>query len=165
MAVLVKHRNSKKDNKVKSSRSFLIKEGIAKVRQRRGKWGRPSIIETKGDPEIGLKASTMRSQGLSWSEIASNLKIGKTTARRLVILYQKGGDEQKEIDSDSTGCNRKVICTFGENEDEQEAKSETSKNQIQDNRFPSNDDVLNKMPKTFQIFNSLLEKARKKQAK
>jgi hypothetical protein len=162
---LVKHRNSKKDNKVKSSRSFLIKEGIAKARSRREKWGRPSIIETKGDPEIGFKASEMRSQGLSWSEIASNLKIGKTTSRRLVIHYQEDGDEKKEIDSDRAGCNRKVNCTFSENVGEQEAKTETSKNQIQDNQFHSNDDVLNKMPKTFQIFNSLLEKARKKQAK
>ena len=162
---MVKHHNSKKDNIVKNSRSFLIKEGIAKARSRREKWGRPSVIETRGDPKIGFKASEMRSQGLSWSEIASNLKIGKTTARRLVILYQKDGDKQTEINFERIGCNRKVNCTSGENEDEQEAKTETSKNQIQDNRFPSNDDVLNIMPKTFQIFTSLLEKARQKQVK
>lgn len=107
----------------------------------------------------------MRSQGLSWSAIASNLKIGKTTARRLIIQYQEDGDEKKEIDPDKAGCNRKVNRTSGENEDEQEAKTETSITQPQDDRFPSNDDVLNKMPKTFQIFNSLLEKARQKQAK
>ena len=79
------------------------------------------------------------------------------------MLYQKDGDEQE--DSDNTECNRKVNCTFNENEDEQETKTETSQNQIQDDRFPSNNDVFNKMPKTFQIFNSLLEKARQKQEK
>jgi hypothetical protein len=50
-----------------------------------------------------------------------------------------------------------------ENEEEQEAKTENSKNRGQDDLFPSDDCVLNTMPKTFQIFNALLEKARQKE--
>ncbi len=115
-------------------------------------------METKGDPEIGDKASEMRSQGLSWSEIASSLSIGKTTARRLVSLHQKDEDNPIRTDADGVGPIRKVTCTFSENEGD-------SINQPQDDRFPLKDDVLNKLPKTFQILNSLLEKARQKQAK
>ena len=85
----------KKDNIEAKTRSLRIKEGIAKAKLKRGKWGRPSITETKGDPQIALKAAEMRSQGLSWSEIASNLEIGRTTVRRLVSLCQKDKDNRK----------------------------------------------------------------------
>lgn len=70
-------------------RSFRIKEGITKPRGVRKERGRPNIMETSGDPQIALKAAGMRSQGLSWSQIASNLGIGRTTARRLASLCQK----------------------------------------------------------------------------
>jgi hypothetical protein len=155
----------KKDDIDDKSRSLRIKEGIAKAKKTRGKWGRPSVIEIKGDPKLACKASEMRTQGLSWSEIASNLEIGRTTVRRLVCLYQKDGDNSLRIDVDGIASNRKVNCTFGENEEGEKAITENEKNLCQDNRLPSNDTVLNKMPKTFQIFNSLLEKARQKQAK
>ena len=95
---------------------------------------------------------------------ASNLGIGKTTARKLVLLYQKD-DEQGKVDPERAGCIRNVNGTFNEDEEEQETKNENSKNQVQDDQFPSNYDVLNRMPKTFQILNSLLEKAKKKQSK
>ncbi|UCE37076.1 MAG: hypothetical protein JSW00_16545 [Thermoplasmata archaeon] len=88
---------------------------------------------------------------------AIHLGIGKTTARRLVLLYQKD-DEQGKVDPKRAGCNRKVNGTFIENEDQQEAKTENSKNQVQDDPFPSNDYVQNRMPKTFQISNSLPRK-------
>ena len=95
---------------------------------------------------------------------AIHVGIGKTSARRLVILYQKD-DEQGKVDPKRTECIRNVNGTFNENEDEQEAKIENSKNQGQDDLFPSDDCFLNTMPKTFQIFNALLEKARQKEGK
>lgn len=87
----------KKDNIEAKTRSLRIKKGIANAKLKRGKWGRPSIIETKDDPNLAYKASEMRSKGFSWSEIASCLKIGRTTARRLVNLCQKDEDCQKEV--------------------------------------------------------------------
>ena len=155
----------KKDDVDDRSRSLRIKEGIVKARLIRGKWGRPTIIETKGDPQIALKAAQMRSQGLSWSEIASILDIGRTSARRLVNLYQKDGDSQTKIDADIIESYRKVKGTFSENKDNQGPDSNTANNQGQYPQISSNDDVLSRLPKTFQIFNSLLERARQKQAK
>ena len=92
---------------------------------------------------------------------AIHLGIGKTTARKLVLLYQKD-DEQGKVNRKRTECIRNVNGTFIENEDEQEAKTENLKTQVQDDLFPSDACVLNTMPKTFQISNSLLEKVRYK---
>ena len=155
----------KKDDVDDRSRSLRIKEGIVKARLNRGRWGRPSISETKGDPKIALKAAQMRSQGLSWSEIASILNVGRTTARRLVNLYQKDGDSQTNIDTEKIDSNTNVKGTFSENKDDQGTDPDIADNQGQYPQLASNDDVLSRLPKTFQIFNTLLERAREKQVK
>lgn len=155
----------KKNDKEEDTRSLRIKQGIAKARASRRKWGRPSIMESKGDPELALKATALHSQGLTWSEIASNLEIGKTTARRLVRQNQRERYHPLGNDANNIATNRTVTCDLGENEDEQEVKDDTSIYQPQGNQLSLHDEVLNKMPKTFQILNSLLERARQKQAK
>lgn len=79
-------KNNQTENKIHSER---VKEGITQARARRKKWGRPTVAEVKGDSNIAARAAEMRDFGLSWSQIASNLGVGRTTARRLVITCQK----------------------------------------------------------------------------
>ena len=39
--------------------------------------------ERLGDPLLVVKARTLRAEGLSWTQIAERLGVGRTTARRL----------------------------------------------------------------------------------
>lgn len=66
-----------------------IKNGIGKLNIQKEKRGRPTLIKSKGDPLIVSKAVKLREQGLSWSEIGLKLQISRSSARRLVLLYQK----------------------------------------------------------------------------
>jgi orotate phosphoribosyltransferase-like protein len=103
-------------------------------------------MDSKKDPEIAAKATELRSQGLSWSQIASRLGIGRTTARRLVTvcLNKKSVEVDKEIYSSMPKSNH-----FDSN------KSDRS------NLISSlDDDIFGKLPKSFQIFSELLEKAK-----
>ena len=67
----------------------LVKAGIAKRKAKaeaQGEefhWGRPPIGITKDEPEIISKALRLRSQSASWTKISKELKVGRTTARRL----------------------------------------------------------------------------------
>jgi hypothetical protein len=84
--------------------------------------------------------------GLSWSQIASRLGIGRTTARRLAKACQK--DEKNWLEKSSKRFVPKGIddCK-GDKEGQYVASSHDN-------------DILGRMPKTFQIFSELIEKAR-----
>jgi orotate phosphoribosyltransferase-like protein len=111
--------------------------------------GRPSVLESKGDPNLASKAAEMRSLGLSWSQIAFKLGVGRTTARRLVLMCQKRNESQ---------IGRSIGSTIPKHNDTgMEGDSSQHVSTSIDN------DILGKLPKTFQIFSMLLEEARKTQ--
>jgi len=134
------------DNIHDKNQSAKIKNGIARAKAQGSKLGRPTVAEVKGDANIATKAAELRSLGLSWSQIASKLGIGRTTARRLVTLYLKEKDIWTKAESNPPMPKYNVSNTGG-SEDQHTASS-------------FDDDILGKMPKTFQIFSKLLEKAR-----
>jgi hypothetical protein len=142
------------------SRSAKIKEGIERAKSRRGRWGRPSIMESMGDPELPQKAREMRSQGLSWSEIAINLKIGKTTARRLVNACQKDEGVYRGKEAE---CNRDVSGTVFGSGREQMSHMSAPIVPVQYSQYPSDNRDHIMLPKTYQIFSLLLKEARKRQ--
>lgn len=143
---------SKEDYERKSKfHSTQIKEGIKRVKAEGKKLGRPSIFKSKDDPQIAVKASDLRSQGLSWSQIASRLGIGRTTARRLVTMY---------LNDNSVKLENVTNPSVPKSNDYDISESKT----------PiiissTDDDILGKLPKSFQIFSNLLEKAKKAQRK
>lgn len=108
--------------------------------------GRPTILESKGDPHLVEKAAEMRFLGCSWSQIASRLGVGKTTIRRYVLAFQKenGGQIEEEIGS-----------RMPRNNDDDSRNKES-----QYLSFSIREDVLEGLPKTFRKFVSLVRKAR-----
>ncbi|MCK5560061.1 MAG: hypothetical protein KAJ51_05685 [Thermoplasmata archaeon] len=139
------------DDDTHETRSRRIREGIERARASGRKPGRPSIIDMKRNPEIGAKALELRSQGLSWAQIATELEIGRTTARTLVKEEQK-----KKISSPTHENNPSMPKPMAVPE---------SKTRVQIPDLLAQDDVLSKLPKSFQIFLHLSEKARKAQEK
>ena len=111
--------------------------------------GRPTVMESRGDPKLPARAAEMRSLGLSWSQIASRLGVGRTTARRLALMCQK-----------DSGCQTGHLVSpiFPK---PAKIGGETSSSQNASSALDSG--VLEKLPKTFRIFSELLEKARELQ--
>jgi hypothetical protein len=147
------------------NRSKKIKLGIERAKAIRGKWGRPGVAELKGDPHLAAKASELRTQGLSWSQIASRLDISRSSARRLVNLYQKDAAGQIDNHLDSTVPNRGVSDTCVEKTDRIEDVQTDLVDTVQSIHVSTNDEVLAKMPKTFRIFSDLLKQVREDQPK
>jgi hypothetical protein len=138
-------------DRIEAINSCHAKDGVEGTRAQRKRVGRPTVAEVRGDPDIASKALEMRDLGLSWSQIASRLGIGRTTARRLSKACQK--DEKNWLEK---GSNRFVPKGFDDNKVNKRGQCIA----------PSHDDdILGKMPKTFRIFSNLLEKARKIQEK
>jgi hypothetical protein len=146
-------------------RSKKIKRGIERAKAIRGKWGRPGVVELKGDPHLAAKASELRSEGFSWSEIASRLSISRSSARRLVSLCQKDAENQIDNDPDSPVPNRDVSDTRVEEMDRKEVVQADLVDAVQPIDVSTNDEVLAKMPKTFRIFSDLLKQVREDQPK
>lgn len=122
------------------------KSDFQKSHKKKRKRGRPSVLESKEDPDLASKATEMRFLGLSWSQIASRLGIGRTTARRLVLAFQKSSGSQTKSDSNSSvpktdSCH--LMAEVG-----------------QHFSLSLKEDILEGMPKTFRIFVSLIRKAR-----
>lgn len=113
------------------------------------KRGRPSVLER--DPDLVSRAAELRLCGLSWSIVASRLGVGRTTARRLFSLYQKDVEGQT-IEDSNVAVPENDIHKVGEKPS-------------QCTVFSIDDDILGKLPKTFQIFSSLLEKVRNMDSK
>ncbi len=67
-------------------------------------WGRAKVSKLIADPGLPAKALQLRSQGLSWSEMAQTLQVGRTTARKLCILagWKPGGDSRGENPGDGS---------------------------------------------------------------
>jgi len=114
--------------------------------KRRRRPGRPSILEVRKDPDLARRAAEMRFLGRSWGEIGSSLGLARSTARRLVLMYQK------EI-----GCQSRETANPSVSKPIDEG---TRGSHSQQYGSIIDDDVLEKMPKTFQIFSSLLRKVR-----
>lgn len=114
--------------------------------ERKRKRGRPSVIESKGDPHLALKASAMRSAGYSWSKIAFYLGIGKTTARRLARLCQN--ENESQIANESVSAVPKT------------GNQRNSKKKNQAPEFAIDEAFLDCMPKTFKMFASLIKRSR-----
>ena len=114
--------------------------------KRRRRPGRPSILEVRRDPDLARKAAELRFLGHSWGEIASSLGLARTTARRLVLMYHK------EIGCQSSG-NRNTRVPNSPVAEKGRRVGQTSGSGI-------DEEVLERMPKTFQIFSSLLQKVR-----
>jgi len=148
-----------------TDRSKKIKSGIERAKAVRGKWGRPTVVDLKGDPQLAAKASELRTQGLSWSQIASRLDIGRSSARRLVNLYQKDVESQIDREHDSHVPNRDMSDTCVEKIDRREVAEGDAAETVQTIDTSTNDEVLAKMPKTFQIFSDLLKQVREDRPK
>lgn len=144
----------------KEDRSKKIKLGIERAKAIRGKWGRPGVVELKGDPHLAAKASELRSGGFSWSKIASRLSISRSSARRLVNLCQKDGDIQIDNNLDSSVPKTSASDTRAEKIDRKEVVQPDAVDAVQSIDVSTNDEVLAKMPKTFRIFSDLLRQAR-----
>lgn len=113
--------------------------------ERKSRRGRPSVMESLGDPHLPQKASALRSTGRSWSEIASLLGVGRTTAKRLATMYQK--ENESQIDK---APNNKM------------PKKDDTKHEIEDTQWPAlsiDEGILERLPKTFKIFISLVRRA------
>ncbi|MEE9116767.1 MAG: hypothetical protein V3U09_07715 [Thermoplasmata archaeon] len=117
--------------------------------EQKNRRGRPSVIESLGDPHLPLKASALRSTGRSWSEIASLLGVGRTTAKRLATMYQKGNEGQIEKVSN--------------NRIQNESDAGPQKEGDQWPEFSMDEGILECMPKTFRIFASLVKRAQETQ--
>ncbi len=57
-------------------------------------WGRARSSKLTADPSLPFRALQLRSQGLSWSSVAKELHVGRTTARELCVIAraQNRGD-------------------------------------------------------------------------
>lgn len=117
--------------------------------EQKNRRGRPSVIESLGDPHLPLKASALRSTGRSWSEIASLLGVGRTTARRLATMYQKENESQIEKVSN--------------NRIQNESDAGPQKEGDQWPALSMDEGILERMPKTFRIFVSLVKRAQETQ--
>jgi hypothetical protein len=106
--------------------------------------GRPSVLED--DPHLVEKVVALRATGRSWAEISTLLRIGKTTARRLATVCQKGIESQTKDESVSA-----VPKTSNQRDNRDECQSF---------EFSVDDEFLECMPKTFRIFLSLVKRAR-----
>ncbi|MCK4457732.1 MAG: hypothetical protein KAW39_08335 [Thermoplasmata archaeon] len=114
--------------------------------RRRRRPGRPSILEVRKDPDLARRAAEMRFLGRSWGEIGSSLGLARSTARRLVLAYQKGiGCQSRESVRSSVPKHTDISTPEGH---------------TQHIESSMDDDVLEKLPKTFQIFSSLLTRVR-----
>ncbi|MFQ6107160.1 MAG: hypothetical protein ACE5QF_06200 [Thermoplasmata archaeon] len=114
--------------------------------KRRRRPGRPSILEVRKDPDLARRATEMRFLGHSWGEIGSSLGLARSTARRLVLMYQK-----------EVGCQSREAANPSVSKPVDEGMDGSHSQQY---GSIIDDDVLEKMPKTFQIFSSLLRKVR-----
>ena len=124
----------------------MSKKNNAQGKSKRRKPGRPSILEVRKDPNLARRAAEMRFLGHSWGEIGSSLGLARSTARRLVLMYQKdiGCQTREEVKSPV-----QKPTVIGTREDH-----------TQDVELTVDDDVLEKLPKTFQILSSLLARVR-----
>lgn len=138
--------DDEKDRHYGSRHVMSSRSNSQKSKEKRRKPGRPSIIESKGDPDLASKAAEMRFLGHSWGEIGSSLGLARSTARRLVLMYQKdiGCQAREEVKSPV-----QKPTVIGTHEDH-----------TQDVGLTLDDDVLKRLPKTFQIFSSLLTRVR-----
>ncbi|MHA1962122.1 MAG: hypothetical protein ACW99U_18105 [Candidatus Thorarchaeota archaeon] len=112
--------------------------------RQRGRPGRPPV--TKSQADLPSRAVKLRSEGYSWSQISSILKVGRSSIRRVVLAHQN--NDMSETDTLPDTC-----ISIGEILDCQDEDNRTGSS-LTDN------DVLDGMPRTFQIFSSLLEKVR-----
>jgi len=142
------------------SRSEKIKSGIERAKAVTGKWGRPTVLELRGDLDLPTRASELRSGGFSWSQIASRLGVSRSSARRLVNLCQKEAESQTDHHINSPVPNRDVSDTRVKRIEPREAVEGDAGDAVQFLDVSTNDEVLAKMPKTFQIFSSLLTRVR-----
>lgn len=124
----------------------MSKKNNAQDRVKRRKPGRPSILEVRKDPNLAKRAAEMRFLGHSWGEIGSSLGLARSTARRLVLMYQKEIGCQSSENVHSSVPKHTDISTL-------EGHAQHIESSI-------DDDVLRKLPKTFQIFSSLLARVR-----
>ena len=124
----------------------MTKKNNAQGKVKRRKPGRPSILEVRKDPDLARRAAEMRFLGHSWGEIGSSLGLARSTARRLVLMYQKEIGCRTVENVKSSVPKRTIIGTG-------EGHSQYVESNI-------DDDVLEKLPKTFQIFSSLLTRVR-----
>lgn len=124
----------------------MSKKNCSQDGTRRGKPGRPTILQTTGDPLLVERASEMRLRGLSWAKIAARLGVGQTTIRRYVRAFQKANGSQTE---------GRLSCSTSKTDDNVSGMNE-------DQYFLASirDDVLEGLPKTFRIFVSLVRKSR-----
>jgi hypothetical protein len=124
----------------------MSKKNNAQGKSKRRRPGRPSILEARKDPNLARRAAEMRFLGHSWGEIGSSLRLARSTARRLVLMYQKDIGCQTVVKAKSSVQKPTVIGT--------------REDHTQDVELTLDDDVLERLPKTFQIFSSLLARVR-----
>ena len=115
-------------------------------------------MERTGDPSLPEKASTLREQGLSWSQIAAKLGIGRTTARRLCRNQPAaaGGDIDRssvdeDVSSEPSFQNGAQTVPLPAHEAAAAARGASA--------TPSDMEEGGHLPETFRIFASLLRKA------
>ena len=114
--------------------------------KRRRRPGRPSILEVRKDPDLARRAAELRFLGHSWGQIGSLLDLPRSTARRLSLGYQKDIGCQSSATKNPSVPNPVDIGTH--------------RRHCQPSDSSIDKDVLEQMPKTFQIFSSLLERVR-----
>lgn len=91
-----------------TTHSNRVKKGIARARARGKRWGRPTVAEKKGDPDLAVKALELRAQGLPWSEVAMRLDISESTARRLLSTSQ-GDYESRDSYSVKKSVSKRLV--------------------------------------------------------
>jgi len=125
-----------------------IKAGIRRARVLKGeRWGRPSLLDK--DADLPSRVAELRNSGRSWSEIASELGVSRSSARRLANLCQKASNSQIEECADISVSNRPVSETCANKEGDSLISADEGKGE----------GIMALMPQTIKVFKELLKKA------
>ena len=154
------------------SSARLSREAEERRRVRNPKGGRPRIEEQLGDPMLALKAQGLRGKGLSWSKIADRLGIGRSTARTLCLksAHAQVGESPRSEEDDASRDDAQfrnsseTVLGYSQEEVEDAETKLTRRNLSPSGKAVDNprkgDEEDEGLPRTFQLFSVLLERAR-----
>ena len=136
-----------------------------------GRGGRPRVEQLMGDPALSVKARALREQGMSWSEVAGSLGVGRTTARRLCLEAresdvgeipvknaQDGASGQAQFWNDAKNVQKHTNKACGGNQGEADDETTAEDDAAGESDAPNPEDEQH-LPETFRLFASLLRKA------
>jgi len=136
-----------------------------------GRGGRPRVEQLMGDPALSAKARAQREQGMSWSEVAASLGVGRTTARRLCLEARESdagaipgrnvrddASDQAQFRNDAKNVQKHTSKACGGNQGKADDGTPAEDDAAGASDTPDSEDEQH-LPKTFRLFASLLKDA------